>query len=145
MACVGCATWYRGRTVSHVSVRCSNGFYRPRQYRCPVMPLRAVIFDLDETLLDSSALLADRDARAWDRVLARLDVVKPFEVAEKEPHITELPRLAAERGLKVGLLTHSPRNYAAELLRAHHIAVEAMVTGSDGFPTKPGSRRSSDL
>ena len=101
------------------------------------MALRAVIFDLDETLLDSSALLADRDARAWGRVFARLDEVLPFDVAEGETAVVELPRLAGERGLKVGLLTHSPREYAAELLRAHQIKVQAMVTGSDGYLPKP--------
>jgi HAD superfamily hydrolase (TIGR01549 family) len=101
------------------------------------MPLRAVIFDLDETLVDSSALLADRDARAWGQVFAGLDEVVPFGVAEGEPDITELPKLAAQRGFKVGLLTHSPRQYAVELLRAHRISVETMVTGSDGYPPKP--------
>jgi HAD superfamily hydrolase (TIGR01549 family) len=108
-----------------------------RRYRWQLVPLRAVIFDLDETLLDSSALLVDRDARAWRAVFERLGEVQPFAVAEGEPQVADLPRLAAERGLKVSLLTHSPRRYAAELLQAHNISVEAMVTGSDGYPPKP--------
>lgn len=121
------------RTDSHAAAIAPS----PTPVPLPVMPLRAVIFDLDDTLLDSSALLADRDARAWRRVFERLDEVKPFVVAEEEPDVVELPGLAADRGLKVGLLTHSPREYAVELLRAHNISVEAMVTGSDGYPPKP--------
>jgi HAD superfamily hydrolase (TIGR01549 family) len=116
---------------------CANPSEGWRRYRWPIMPLRAVIFDLDETLLDSSALLSDRDARRWGRVFERLDEVLPFVVAKGETDVAELPRLAAERGLKVGLLTHSPREYARELLSAHGISVEVMVTGSDGYAPKP--------
>jgi HAD superfamily hydrolase (TIGR01549 family) len=101
------------------------------------MSLRAVIFDLDDTLLDSSALRADREARNWRKALTKLDEVSEFEVVEGEPQVTELPRLARERGLMVGVLTQSPRVYAAELLRAHGIAVDSMVSGSDGYPRKP--------
>lgn len=101
------------------------------------MPLRAVIFDLDDTLLDSSGLRADREAHNWREALARLDEVSEFEVTDGEPQVTELPRLARERGLTVGVLTQSPRAYATELLRAHGIAVESMVSGSDGYPRKP--------
>jgi HAD superfamily hydrolase (TIGR01549 family) len=101
------------------------------------MSLRAVIFDLDETLLDSSALLADRDGRSWRAVFERLREVQPFAVAKGDPPVAHLPQLAAERGMRVGLLTHSPQRYAAELLQAHGISVEAMVTGSDGYPPKP--------
>jgi HAD superfamily hydrolase (TIGR01549 family) len=101
------------------------------------MPLRAVIFDLDDTLLDSRALRADRTAGNWREVLSRLDEVSRFEVTDGEPQVTELPRLAREKGLAVGVLTQSPRAYATELLRAHGITVEAMVSGSDEYPRKP--------
>lgn len=101
------------------------------------MPFQAVIFDLDDTLLDSSVLREARDARDWSAVLARLADVREFDVAEGEPRITDLPSLTRERGLLVGVLTHSPRPYATELLRAHAITADALVTGSDGYPPKP--------
>jgi hypothetical protein len=34
------------------------------------MPIRVVIFGLDDTMLDTSALRDARDARRWDEVLA---------------------------------------------------------------------------
>jgi HAD superfamily hydrolase (TIGR01549 family) len=101
------------------------------------MPLRAVIFDLDDTLLDSSALQQAREARDWRAVLGRLDEVHEFDTAEGEPRVAELPAIVRARGLSVGVLTQSPRPYAIELLRVHGITAEAIVTGSDGYPPKP--------
>jgi FMN phosphatase YigB (HAD superfamily) len=64
------------------------------------MPLPPVVFDLDDTLLDSRALRADRAAGNWREVLSRLDEVSRFEVADGEPQVTELPRLAREESLQ---------------------------------------------
>jgi len=72
--------------------------------------LRAVIFDLDDTLLDSSALRAGREAGDWRAVLARLGEVREFDVAAGEPRVADLPRLARTKGLAIGVLTHSPRS-----------------------------------
>jgi HAD superfamily hydrolase (TIGR01509 family) len=98
----------------------------------------AVIFDLDDTLLDSSALRYARDRRDWRTVYGGLDRVVAFTTRHRgEIAVTSLPQAARKRGLKVGILTHSPDRYAGELLRAHGIRVDAMVTGSDGYPPKP--------
>ncbi|HEX4306494.1 MAG TPA: HAD-IA family hydrolase [Solirubrobacterales bacterium] len=99
--------------------------------------IKAVIFDLDDTLLDSSALTDARDRREWRKVLSGLGSVRPFEVAEDEVEVVDLPGEVRARGMAVGLLTHSPENYAEALLKRHGIKVGAMVTGSDGFPNKP--------
>jgi HAD superfamily hydrolase (TIGR01549 family) len=102
-----------------------------------VVSIRAVIFDLDDTLLDSSSLRGARDRQEWRAVLSALDSVEPFEVAEEEVEVTALPAEVRSRGMAVGLLTHSPENYAEALLKRHGVKVEAMVTGSDRFPNKP--------
>lgn len=101
------------------------------------MALAAVIFDLDDTLLDTSSLLDARDRRAWGEVYARLDEVGIFTVGRQEHPFARLPGETRKRGLPVGLYTHSPEKYATELIRAHRIRVDAMVTGSDHFPAKP--------
>jgi HAD superfamily hydrolase (TIGR01549 family) len=102
-----------------------------------VVSIRAVIFDLDDTLLDSSALREARDRQEWRAVLSGLDSVRTFDVAEGEVEVAALTGEVRARGMAVGLLTHSPQNYAEALLRRHSIRVDAMVSGSDGFPNKP--------
>jgi HAD superfamily hydrolase (TIGR01549 family) len=99
--------------------------------------IRAAIFDLDDTLLDSKALFEARENREWGAVMAELDSVIPFEVADDQPAVTSLPKAAHDRDLAVGLFTHSPQHYAEALLRRHGIKVDEMVTGSDRLPAKP--------
>lgn len=101
------------------------------------MAVRAAIFDLDDTLLDSRALKAARDAKNWHEVLGRLDEVVEFVVPSGEPAVIELPAVARKRGLRVGVLTHSPVWYASALLDKFDIKVRNVVTGSDGFSVKP--------
>jgi HAD superfamily hydrolase (TIGR01549 family) len=97
----------------------------------------AVIFDLDDTLLDTSELLEARDRRDWGAVYGRLETVRVFDVADGEPAVTTLPEEVRALGCQVGLYTHSPQRYAQELLRAHAVRIDEMVTGSDRFPSKP--------
>jgi HAD superfamily hydrolase (TIGR01509 family) len=100
--------------------------------------LAAVIFDLDDTLLNSSALRDARDRRDWRSVYEGLGRVVAFTTRHHgEVAVASLPREVRRRGLRAGVLTHSPDRYAGELLRAHGIRIDAMVTGSDGYPPKP--------
>jgi HAD superfamily hydrolase (TIGR01549 family) len=101
------------------------------------MGATGVIFDLDDTLLDTSMLTALRAAGRWGRCMARLGEVAVFDVPAGETAVVKLPQRLHKRGLRVGLLTHSPSHYARALLDGHGIRVDAMVTGSDRFPPKP--------
>jgi HAD superfamily hydrolase (TIGR01549 family) len=98
----------------------------------------AAIFDLDDTLLDTSALRHARERQDWRTVYDRLKAARTFESPRfGDTAVASLPQLASSRGLKVGLLTHVPESYASGLLRIHHMSMDAMVTSSDGYPRKP--------
>lgn len=99
------------------------------------MELEAVIFDLDGTLLDTGALQAARDGKQWEVVKAHLDQVRPF-AAEGIP-VERAPAAIRALGLRVGIVTHSPRWYAEQLLGRFGIVVDGMITGSDRLPRKP--------
>jgi HAD superfamily hydrolase (TIGR01549 family) len=97
--------------------------------------LEAVIFDLDDTLLDTSALARARRQGQWSVVKARLPRVRPF--ASSDVAIEDLPARLKAEGLKIGVLTHSPTWYAKTLLDRFGIRTDALITGSDGYPPKP--------
>lgn len=69
------------------------------------MSLKAVIFDLDDILLDTSALLEARDRRAWAEVFSRLDTVQAFQLPPDQPAVTSLPGAVRDLGLAAGLYT----------------------------------------
>jgi HAD superfamily hydrolase (TIGR01549 family) len=92
----------------------------------------AVFFDLDGTLLDSSALRLARDEKRWEEVLARMGEVRTFA---SNPH--DLPAQLRAQGVSVGVVTSSPRPYAEALLSRFDIAVDVLVSGSDRYAPKP--------
>ena len=95
------------------------------------------MFDLDETLLDTSMLRADRTPGRRDRLARRLDEAQPYRDELSSLQAAELPAHVKTLGLTVGILTHSPRWYAERLLDAFDIPYDALITGSDAYPTKP--------
>jgi len=97
--------------------------------------IEAAIFDLDDTLLDTSALADARRAGQWSVVKARLHRVRPFGGVGVS--VEEIPARLKAEGMKIGILTHSPGWYASALLERFGIRPDALVTGSDGYPPKP--------
>jgi HAD superfamily hydrolase (TIGR01549 family) len=97
----------------------------------------AVIFDLDETLLDTGMLRADRKPGRWRQLATRLDEVRPYAHKESSIQARDLPARARKMGFQIGVLTHSPRWYAERSLEAYGIRYEALITGSDGYAPKP--------
>ena len=97
----------------------------------------AIIFDLDETLLDTSMLREDRAHRRWGNLAARLDEVQPYSDDKSRVQAADLPARVKDMGFQAGVLTHSPRWYAERLLSAFDIPYDALITGSDGYAPKP--------
>lgn len=96
-----------------------------------------MIFDLDETLLDTSALREARQQQRWSEVMRRLDEVQPYRLPEADVEVIDVPLRLREEGIRVGVLTASPRHYAEALLEHFGIVHDGLVTGSDGYAAKP--------
>jgi phosphoglycolate phosphatase-like HAD superfamily hydrolase/pyrimidine operon attenuation protein/uracil phosphoribosyltransferase len=103
----------------------------------PLMPIDAIVFDLDDTLLDSSELARARTERDWVAVKEGLGRVRAFPVPDDGVEVESLPSRLRASGLKVGILTSSPRWYAETLLAQFEISADAMITGSEPYPPKP--------
>lgn len=75
--------------------------------------LRAVVFDLDQTLIDSSAAESLRKGREWPKVYAMIPRLPAY------PGIVELLDWLGVAGIPVGIATSSPESYCNKVI-AHH-------------------------
>lgn len=83
--------------------------------------ISAVVFDLDDTLIDTACLSSFRQAKAWKACVPHYGRATVYgEVG------TTLGELRA-KGVKVGVVTASPSFYAGGIMKAHHIEVDALV------------------
>jgi HAD superfamily hydrolase (TIGR01549 family) len=90
----------------------------------------AVIFDLDDTLIDTSALRAARAARPpeWKAIIKRLDETRLF------PGVRELLKGLQARRIPIAIVTTSVSYYADAALRHHGINYHARVAYHDATP-----------
>ena len=95
----------------------------------------AFLFDLDLTLVDSSAIAAWRDHGMWPHVYANLHLVKAFDELDDPPH--EIPAKLRAAGRRVAVVTSSPRRYAMALLKQFKIEYDVLVAYEDTEQHKP--------
>jgi len=94
------------------------------------------LFDLDMTLVDSSALAQLRRFQLWDEVRANMHLIRAFpSQGTMAPH--ELPAKLDEAGFYVGIVTSSPRWYAEEVLKQFRIPHDVLVAYGDTEIHKP--------
>jgi len=90
----------------------------------------AILFDLDDTLVQTAQLKALRDSRAWPEVYKALD---QSLVAEGTAELIEAARDLGE----VGVVTTAPRPYAERVLAHHGLDVKVIVAYHDVQRRKP--------
>lgn len=95
------------------------------------MTVRAVVFDLDGTLVDSSALDALRTARRWKDCAARLGECAIF------PGLPLVLRELRDHKVPVAIVTSSVSFYAERLLSHHHLPYDKLVAYHDALRRKP--------
>jgi len=86
---------------------------------------RFVLFDLDNTLVDSLHLKPLRDARRWSEVYALISSVNLFD------GIAEMWQTLQRRGVFLGIVTHSPRPYASRVLDHVRFTPDELVAYHD--------------
>jgi len=95
------------------------------------MPIQSVIFDLDQTLVDSSALEAFRRAQLWDAVLSQLGQVTLYE------GIAELWQQCRAANLRIAVVTASPRPICEAILAQFGLVADAIVAAGESRFPKP--------
>jgi HAD superfamily hydrolase (TIGR01662 family) len=94
------------------------------------LPNWAVLFDLDETLVLTSALESLRKARRWK------DVYSAFDQTRLPRGTRSFLEKLAERA-QIGVVTKAPRSYAEKLLVHHTIQMPVIVAYHDVKRVKP--------
>jgi len=96
----------------------------------------AFLFDLDMTLLDTSALLDARTRQNWGYVRANLALVTPYRT-NPQLAVHEIPGMLRGAGHKVAIVTSSPRWYAQALLQQFNVPYDTLVASGDTQERKP--------
>src|SRR3546814_5993158 len=91
---------------------------------------KVFLFDLDMTLVDSSALAKQRQYGFWPAVYANMHLVHPFTIqGGVAPHELQA-RLKAAVHI-VGVVTSSPEPYANQIITPFKIVADTVVTYGD--------------
>jgi len=95
------------------------------------MIVKGVIFDLDQTLVDTSKLESFRDRRMWSYVYSN------FSLTAVYPSVMEMIAYLRSKDIKITVVTSSKKEYAIRLLKYHDIDYDYLVAYSDTRCHKP--------
>ena len=93
--------------------------------------MKAVIFDLDLTLVDTTVLEPYRHNRDWQGAYSNISRCTLY------PGIPELFDFIRRNGVQVCIVSTSPRPYVERIVRYFNIPVNAIVGYHDAKPIKP--------
>ncbi|AJH14527.1 HAD family hydrolase [Myroides profundi] len=95
------------------------------------MDKELVIFDLDQTLVDTSMLEALRRQRQWNTVYRDIDKTRVYE------SIKESVDFLLNQNIKVAVFTSSPKSYAQKVLNHHNLNYDLLLGYHDVRHRKP--------
>jgi phosphoglycolate phosphatase len=96
---------------------------------------KGVIFDLDQTLIDSSCFEKLRQVRDWKSINAQIHNAREF------PHVSDIIRVLNENGIKVSIVTSAPKSYCKSIIKYFDWEIDFIVGYHDVAPhIKPNPR-----
>lgn len=95
------------------------------------MKLEGIIFDLDDTLVDTRPLMEFREERNWPKAIRNLLLTNVY------PGIRELLDIVKSLDIKSGIVTSSPRKYAEAVVSYHRLEIPVLVAYQDTGRHKP--------
>lgn len=90
-----------------------------------------VIFDLDQTLVDSLVAKQERQARNWDAVYLKIPQFKVYDGIES------ILKILNDQNIPVCIVTSSPRSYCEKVLSYFGIKVRFCICYHDSRSHKP--------
>jgi HAD superfamily hydrolase (TIGR01662 family) len=92
---------------------------------------KGVIFDLDQTLVNSQSLATLRSNRAWQSVYKRLREIDVFD------GMVDLLALLVTHKVPLAIVTSSPRSYCTKVVKAVKFPITEFVCYHDTAQRKP--------
>lgn len=93
--------------------------------------MKSIIFDLDLTLVDTSALEELRKKRDWNKVYSLIPSTSLYE------GIREILDVIQKNNIKAVIVSTSPRPYIERIVNYHQIPIQHIVGYYDAKPIKP--------
>ncbi|WP_330203599.1 HAD family hydrolase [Cyanobacterium sp. Dongsha4] len=93
--------------------------------------IKTVLFDLDQTLIDSRQAEIYRKNREWSKVYDLIPQLLPYN------GINELLYNLKSNNLKIGIVTSSPKNYCLKVINYWMWHIDNVVAYHDTFYHKP--------
>lgn len=94
-------------------------------------PKRAIIFDLDMTLIDSSEVEPLRQNKQWKDIYPQIPSLHPY------PNINPLLKHLKAVGVKIAIVTSSPKPYSEKIIQHFQWHVDVIVAYHDTKEHKP--------
>lgn len=95
--------------------------------------IKFVIFDLDQTLVDSSCAEAERDNRNWANVYSKISEMYLFD------GILDILEYLKENNIEYSIITNSPSNYCGKVINHFNLKPQFIISYHDVKKRKPNS------
>ena len=95
--------------------------------------MKGVIFDLDQTIIDTSCAELDRKNRNWQIVYSKIPHFRIYD------QVKEVINWILEQNFQICIVTKSPSNYCEKILKDWDININLKVCYHDVVNQKPSS------
>jgi len=96
-----------------------------------VRDMKALIFDLDQTLVDTQHIEPLRRTRKWGSVFQKIPTIIAYE------GIDDVLSVAREKGVKLAIVSSSPSNYVQKIIHHFKWSFDEFVCYHDSIRHKP--------
>ncbi len=94
---------------------------------------KGVIFDLDQTIVKTEHLEALRKSGQWKQVYSKIETIKVYD------GIPELLNFIKQKGIKISIVTNSPRIYCEGIVKHFNFQIENLICYHDVKFKKPNA------
>lgn len=93
--------------------------------------MKGIIFDLDQTLVDTKSVKELRKNREWKKIYSKVENLKPYN------GLLDIIELLHQKKIKLSIVTNSPRPYCKSIVNYWNFNIDLLVCFHDVTNRKP--------